>query len=177
MVVEEGGGWTVEVGAQGVEVDVGVGAGSRSSSGRWGGRSRCRGVAHVYEEGLEGEREWCRRPRLPARLCFPLESRRKVSSSGEVPIRITVFARVAYVRPTGRVNGNGKGTGQQEQERSPRTRQQQRQDDDDDDGDGDNNESGPPARSTAQRETTRDRARVRRDRGSRLCKSSTTVCT
>jgi len=73
------------------------------------------------------EREWCRRPRLPARLCFPLESRRKVSSSGEVPIRITVFARVAYVRPTGRVNGNGKGTGQQEQERSPRTRQQQRQ--------------------------------------------------
>lgn len=129
MVVEEGGGWTVEVGAQGVEVGVGVGAGSSSSSssGRWGGRSRCRGVAHVYEERLEGEREWCRRPRLPARLCFPLESRRKVSSSGEVPIRITVFARVAYVRPTGRVNGNGKGTGQQEQERSPRTRQQQRQ--------------------------------------------------
>lgn len=57
MVVEEGGGWTVEVGAQGVEVGVGVGAGSSSSSsGRWGGRSRCRGVAHVYEEGLEGER-------------------------------------------------------------------------------------------------------------------------
>lgn len=56
MVVEVGGGWTVEVGAQGVEVDVGVGAGSRSNSGRWGGRSRCRGVAHVYEEGLEGER-------------------------------------------------------------------------------------------------------------------------
>lgn len=55
MVVEEGGGWTVEVGAQGVEVGVGVGAGS-SGSGRWGGRSRCRGVAHVYEEGLEGER-------------------------------------------------------------------------------------------------------------------------
>lgn len=51
MVVEEGGGWTVEVGAQGVEVGVGVGAGgSSSSSGRWGGRSRCRGVAHVYEE-------------------------------------------------------------------------------------------------------------------------------
>lgn len=56
MVVEEGGGWTVEVGAQGVEVGVGVGAGSSSSSVRWGGRSRCRGVAHVYEEGLEGER-------------------------------------------------------------------------------------------------------------------------
>lgn len=56
MVVEEGGGWTVEVGAQGVEVGVGVKAGSSSSSGRWGGRSRCRGVAHVYEKGLEGER-------------------------------------------------------------------------------------------------------------------------
>lgn len=68
MVVEEGGGWTVEVGAQGVEVGVGVGAGSSSSSsGRWGGRSRCRGVAHVYEEGLEGERERVVSSTAPAR--------------------------------------------------------------------------------------------------------------